>query len=1121
MRIRASQMSASVDDMAWYIVSGSNNFQTIHKMKQKVQFLSTELEWTGNSDTHFPVSCYFDPIKGKCSFDAQLDKIQDPQAAEVPPTVPFEIQVPPEQAETDVPQVPDAEHSKCATSSEDLQFHEVASDFHGSPQSIHAATVDTIAVSRDSDTPVSEHLFKILDDHEILVHLIPGTYGKLQVSHQVCLADVLELWNFSVFPVSLMDSPGFSQESVDVAMTLPTDLALLAPIHLFDPQSQIVFNCDGKPVILVDHAYGTKAFALPHQSWEWLVAHLPNLTHMVTDVGTAIPDQVKITTSIRVLADVQPAQPFFDIHAIAVAMQEVHLLASIPIDTDILVIKFEATEPHLTAVLTFWHVALDAHWLCQHGRQMRFQALTGTQAQLIFRPNGSKFATPISLFRDSIMHRLFQCGLASLDRMQGDVLIQFQESHYRFDAIRVPGNMDLTCVKTVLRHAFALDFFGKQPQIICGGKQQGDIVQFHELPKVYNMDLVRCHIVMPLAGGGGSKQDHKQVVDLELANLLMEHGLTLADVPDTIKLLVKTYGLPKITNILFGAATPDKSTQLIDMCKQVGIDLSNAEKMPSARKKYQKLENKKDAALRQNIDPMQYQLQPGFFVIESKEPLQVHQRFNPCTPGISMVTPTQAMPYLTAKHELRTEEKAILVVGTLPQEAMTFPKVTVPATNSQGSPCLIAGYLINLGSKKVHMATDAEAAIQTVDTQVCSFTMWKEEFTAQEWDKVTASPVRHANQILLEDGWKQVIHSPHGRAFRAGNKQSKPQDATSVQFHGQIRLVDLRMILKRSGFNRLYILPKNDTGRADERWRVLWSHLTPTQMEQATIQLPFVSGLVKNPKPDKLNATPWGLRVEAKHFDEVWSKLYPGSEPPTQAPKGSTWKIYPLPDGVDRQVLADWAQLQGWQLYPLRPFGPKAWLIRAAEGPPKTLLTFNSTPLIVTKLQDRNAPPEVGLVAGPKSHFPRPALPSQETNIFRMGDPHHDPWKPAQVSTAASSAQAPAPRGSTHLHLAQHDQQLAALEKAVEKLQLGQQGHAEAVQSQLKEVSTNLEVSNQEDRTAIQGLRNDFQTTLQQAMVQQDNRLGESLAEIKQVFLRAEKRKVPPAEAEDDEFCQF
>ena len=1012
---------------------------------------------------------------------------RDTQLASISPTIPFELQIPP--------------NENSPTCDGDVQLNDFAPlDAEEEPN-----LTEAVDVSSESDlvidAPADElaiscmhPCFCLQDAHEILLHLIPGTYGKLQVHEQVSLEDVLSLWDFSVFPVTLMDSPGFSQESVEVAMTLPTDLALLAPVHLYDPDSQIDFNFAGKPIVLVDHSHGTKAFPLMSQSWEDQVARMPHLANKVTDVGTAILGRTKITASLRVFEDVPTAQPFCDIRAIAAAMNSVHLLAHIPIDTDILVIKFEADPKSLIDILTFWYVALDVHWLGQHGRQMCFQALTDTQAQLIFRPAGFKFATPVSLFRDSIMHRLLQCGLASLNTSEGEVCVQFHATYYRFDPIRVLGSMDLTFIKQLIRHAFALDFFGKQPQIICGGKQRGDIVQFQELPKSQTMDLVRCHIVMPLEGGVGSKQEHKQVVDLELANLLMQHGLTLGDVPDTIQLLVKTYGLPKITNILFGAATPDKSVQLIDMCKQVGIGLSAADKMPIARRKYQRIENKKDVTLRQAIDPLQYQLQPGFFVTETNEPLPVHQRFNPCTPGISVVTPAQAMPYLTTKHELHTEEKAILVVGALPEESMTFPKVTVPALNSQGSPCLIAGYLVNLGSKQVHMATDAEDSIQTVDTQVCSFTMWKEDFTPQEWDKVTASPVRYANQILLEDGWKQVIHSPHGRAFRAGNK-----------------LVDLRMILRRSGFNRLYILPKNANGRADDRWRVLWSHFTPTQLDQATVQMPFVSGLVKNPKPDKINATPWGLRVESKHFDEVWNKLCPGIDPPTFAPKGSTWKIFPLPHGVDRQVLLDWAQQQGWACYPLRPLGPKAWLIRATDGPPKAMLTFNSTPLIITKLQDRGAFPEVGLVAGPKSQSSRVEVSNPETNIFRVGDPHLDPWKPTPATTAASGSNAPVPGGSTHLHLAQHDQQLAALEKAVEKLQIGQTAHADKVQTQLQEVSQNLEVSTQEHRTAIQGLRNDFQTTLQQAMVQQDNRLSESLAEIKQLFIRADKRKVPPS----------
>lgn len=59
----------------------------------------------------------------------------------------------------------------------------------------------------------------------------------------------------------------------------------------------------------------------------------------------------------------------------------------------------------------------------------------------------------------------------------------------------------------------------------------------------------------------------------------------------------------------------------------------------------------------------------------------------------------------------------------------------------------------------------------------------------------------------------------------------------------------LQSLLKRSGFNKVFMTPKCPQGTPDENWRVIWLPLQPSQIESKSAALTGAAGLVRGPNP--------------------------------------------------------------------------------------------------------------------------------------------------------------------------------------------------------------------------------------------------------------------------------
>ena len=956
---------------------------------------------------------------------------------------------------------------------------------------------------------------------EVAVFLIPGTYGILQISHDVTYASMLSMWDFSLLPCTLLEKDRTLKLIEAFDLQSQTQRSLLAPAHLVMDNPKICSPEVTSFCILSDFPTGTIALPTQGQAWRDLKMKYPTLIEYQYDVYGRIPDHHVISRHTRVFKEQQLVDNFVNMEEFLDACDSVTMLSRVPIDTDILVVNFQGTTEALPVVLTYWHVACPQQWLKQHGRMMAFQVISDTEAQLLFRPDGTRFSTPMAQLVEAIQVRLLQTGFRSMNRCTGtvDMIVKYQARC--IETIVTDRGLPIAPFLQILRHSLTLTAFGQMPAFVSGGKRHTEAATTSDLKFTTNIQgntFTVCHIAHPIFGGAGSKQDHKQTVHAGIGSLLLELGVPLDEVTKHVERLQREYGIPKLTHILFGTVAEERPCQIQELCRQVGIPIEiMKQKQQRTTSKFQKLEHTSMGRALRNLDPSQYQLQAGFFTTQDGQSLPVHVNFSPCVSGITMVTPSQADHWLKTPGKIHVDEMGLFVVGDIDTDCSKLAKHTVPAVNSNGQPCLIAGYLVQLGEKPVcvHRTEGKEMEITPNEVQICSFTLWKDDFAEGEWKQITQSPVKSAKRILEQDGFKEPFNAPFGRTYHLNQKNCPPNVSTSVQFHAEIHTSNLAKILKRSGFNRLFIVPKDASGRPDPQWRALWLDLPVQQIEQSALPNPSAAGLIKGRRS-------LGLRVLAKNFETTWKQFFPDQPVPEPIPQGDTWKVQPLPAGMDRKILQAWGTSVNWEIHPLRPVGARAWLVLATEAPPKDILQFNSNPLIIKKLPSRSPHQTVGLVAGPMSKPSKVQTADTSSvkamSVFRQGDPYSDPWnswKPTTQNSPSAMASTAQQTGPTAAHLEKHDQQLKDLETAVQKLQVDQQQHTTAVDMKLSEMDAKLQVSHEETKNAFQSFRTDFESTLQKALGQQDQRLQTSMSELKDLFRSRDKRKTP-ARDEDD-----
>lgn len=1077
-RLRATDINLSKDEFAWYMGS----VKGIDNKKRQLHFLANAMGWEGNPKPQWKKGVFFHPIAGCISLQHQ--NIPDPRVdKQITPTIPFALDM-------------EMEHE---------QQHDICT-----PKDDQDVMWDPYLMEHDD---MNEHEEDSRKQCSVAIALDaePFTYGEILVHRDIKLGPLLQIWGARFIP------------------PIPYDRDPNDRYHQYDQQIQetelipyVEANCqlqgiviDEPHILIVDQiAFDTHddfvdlrtiALEIPYEAtWKQMLLDHPYLKDYPFDDYGLIPEHYKPIDHFRVGKQPNKISTIKLTASLLQAMDDVRVEYRMLPRADNMVVTLHGNNSHLREILTFWQHACNDEWLKKHHRIMYVQVIDDVTVKIIFGP----FATPSHMLHRALALQLFRTACASLNQKEGSIFVQVKIEGRHFAEICIQADFAFAPVLLCLKHSFFIHSHGFTPSIVAAGRRIADAMTGKDLPtKVVNeRQTIVGHITMPIFGGAGNQKEHKQNVMAGLATMCLNAGLSLSDVPTAVQTITNQIGIPRLTHLIYMEDSEVKVEHFMQFCNDCDINIPKTKSQVIKRQsKVQKTNQDRQQKAMRNLDVNQYTLQHGFFTDEAGNSVHIHTTFSPCNAGVTMMTPTEAEKWISQNTVLMPEPIAIFVVGDIELElGSRITKVVAPAINQEGNNVLIGGYLVQFGEQPI-TTTSQDEHIQTRDVQLCAFTMWKDEFSTEEWKQATNSPVRFAKLLLEPDNMQHCIRTPFGRAFRKGDKPCQPEDSLSIQFHSEVWVQDLRKVLRRSGFNRLYITPKEDGGKPTNKWKPIWTDIPKSVLEAKFVTHPATAGFIRGKKS-------MGIRVETTAFADMWPKIKPDTPVPEQIPDGKLWKVQPMPFGVDKEIVNEWATHIKWEAHAIRPLGPKAWVLSAVNPPPDGILTFNNHPLLVRPLKSKQNEVPMGLVAGPKSQGSKDqSIPSTKSPmIFRTGDPFLDPW---QINQKKDESQAAGPTSQYFQH---HDKRLDELEKQVEQIREANTQSRSENQQRFSSLEEKIVQQSKDTTNAFATLRADFENTLTQAMQRQDSQIASSMDEIKNLLLRRDKRKATEHDDMDD-----
>ena len=785
---------------------------------------------------------------------------------------------------------------------------------------------------------------------------------------------------------------------------------------------------------------------------------------------------------------------------------------------------------------------------------MTIQDVSEKEVNLIFRPlpphfQPQKTALPILALQKLIPVRLLQTGLAHFEVEEPQQPSFIVKLHSRVVAtINVDPLQSFSPILALLRHSFYINEFGLTPALVSRGKRCGDDCTFQDLledrkvrdPQARN--YIVAHVVLPLIGGGlpdlGAKNAQRQLLQSKVAGLLLEVGIPPVQIASVTTKLINQAGWAKLNHLCYVESMQSKHESLMLLCSDAGIML------PKPSPILQKVEGRlkkqaKTNILDEDFEVDTYLLQDGFFLNEDNTKASILSSFQPGSSGVILSNIKQAEPWLSTQQPISTDELAMMVTGLqTPTTAMPWQLVQAPAHNAAGKAVLLQGALIQFGARNIKLPPSTDKEMNVEPVPVCAVSVYKEDYDLKTWEALVKSPVKTVKALLALHGFANMIGRPWGRSFKDQHGPSTPQEATSIHFHAECANDRFDQFLARSGFLKVYVIPKDESGKPKDVYRIVWHSGTPQAIDAMTAGVAGVAGLVRNKKG-------YGLRCQREAFDGLWKILHPDQDPPIEHKHTKQYRVQPFPNGTTKEAIQAWGVDIHWPVRAIRTSGAKQWILGADHEPPGILL-WNGHPLIAHEMPKIKYNSPI-IVAGPnarKVSRQPPLADSMEHNAMKMGeaeaDPFRfsDPWMVWRKNNQSEVAQSPitnsAPRGSNSFppkstneehapraptgpvasQFSLQDQRLNALETAVKQLKTDQDSQAKHTAEQIQHLDQKVATYQKDTHQTLQQIVSDNRE-LKMAIGKQDEKFLGAFAELKQMFYTHGTKRSRPTPFQD------
>ena len=644
---------------------------------------------------------------------------------------------------------------------------------------------------------------------------------------------------------------------------------------------------------------------------------------------------------------------------------------------------------------------------------------------------------------------------------------------------------------------------GSMPlRIVSKGSRLAHEAQVQSIPDHRTLPYPVMHVAGELVGGGPSKSQSRTVVKNAIAGVLLEQGHDLNWVSTTVEQLIARAGLTHLQHIIGTPNNASKVTAIGALCKEHGIKIPDQPKPTSKTSLDGAPWNKpKKSKHGKELDPTEFKITPGFFVNDDDTPVNQILQLRAQTTGICLMNHQQVQPWLRGNQTISSDELSAFVLGQgLLDTTLKVSNHTIPCTNADGDSVLLAGQLIQFGSKHMKLSPTTLPQLTNEERQLCALTVYKSDWTNEQWIEATNASHKFIKRILADDGFEQAVLAMWGRSMRQGKSPSSPAQCTSIQVHCTISKAKLDKLLVVSGYNKLYITPKELNGRLDLSFKVLWVPGNLMEVQASSATLKGCLGLVKGQKT-------FGLRFRGDTFADAWKQLYPGSNPPEKAVGDLLFKAEGFPYGCTADTLSQWSAAIKWTFAPVKALGPRAWLLRAETQPAKDVEMFNTSPILIRFLPPK-AIGDAPILLGPRSKGHDRDAPASAASGST------DPW--ANWTGPRLVPSNPAPRtvdGPIEAKFAAQEEKITALRNDLKALTDKHDQSTANIHQQFQQVEQREQQNLKQIESTMIGIQRDLQQSLSQALTTNAQAMDNRMQELKALFM---KRKSSEVEDENE-----
>ena len=784
-----------------------------------------------------------------------------------------------------------------------------------------------------------------------------------------------------------------------------------------------------------------------------------------------------------------------------------------------------AREQCLEPLWTFVQEVFPHKWMQKHGRMAGLSIRQGA-IQIQILPNLFLLPLPIpDVLEVTLFHmlRTFWTTL-SCATSQPYIQVRMKWEGKQFWQGKLPAKMNIEHIRT-----FTLAFI--QPilddeglSIVAYGQKAGDQCTLEDLQSRSvkpDPSTLMLAFVPTLKGGGPIKQNWDTEIRNQVATTLLPLGVPVENLANIADAVLKATGRPKLQQILKQNNQDLQKQQLIEAVENAGFSVK---KFQRAHAKPQPLIKKPRAdQIRQELLDMDLdgiQIEPGFFFSDSEDTIPQIDKLYPKTMGIVLTKEDQIRDWLTTGNTISPDPLGAFVVGVQELETiLSHQSVLIPARTAKGLPLILSGSLVQFGERHVHYKPqhDDKSFQCDNDTQVVSVTAWKDELSQEDWQDAVGKPANFMQSIFAEQGSGSTFLSTWGTSYQSKGKAVEKNKAESIQIHATIQKDKLPDVLRKSGIHGLYVIPKSQEGTPDQEWKIIWL-LTPLKVPGARDEVLRTLSRIQQPFGIVRNKTAFGIRVREDHFNEAWKIVHPQQPIPATIADKNIYKVTPLPFGCPPEAIKQWLQHIAWSAVLIRPIGPKSWIIAATEDPPSQFVTFNGHPTLIRRLPSRETTPLPAVVAGQKPHASSNAVVPPQLGT--------DPWARYTPTTAAASSTAttrvsePA-AGMVQKQMQKQDDKIQQLAEEVTQLRKMQETAQQNVTQRIHKVEQAVDQTKEIFSNQLTQLKQELETSFQQAITTQNGSINQGFAELKTMFLQnnrtsATRRTWDEANKEED-----